>query len=71
MFSFYRESYILRVIYIHREDRILMTYRYRSYSLLSLLRTRALVSSRRLNRLNKLNRFLDYLTLTLTSTRRR
>ena len=48
-----------------------MTYRYRSYSLLSLLRTRALVPSRRLNRLNKLNRFLGYLTLTLTSTRRR
>ena len=32
-----------------------MTYRYRSYSLLSLLRTRALVLGRRLNRLNRLN----------------
>jgi len=50
---------------------MLTTYRRRSYSLLSLLRTRALVSGRRLNRLNKLNRFLGYLTLTLTSARRR
>ena len=50
---------------------MLVTYRHRSYSLLSLLRTRALVLSRMLNRLNRLNRFLGYLTLTLASAGRR